>query len=137
MIVIPGWMAILIGCILIVLIIAFCTNIYFNINIDKSNDVISKINGELIDNINEFTNYSDEQIKILSEEIKLLDSLIDKSNNVVDIHSKEIETLSERIDALKSLIDMDHESIKNLSDRTIISLDEDELEKLRWRRSQS
>lgn len=112
MIVIPGWMAILIGCILITLIIVFGATIYYYQGIDKSNmdilksvDGICKLNDKIIDNSNNLIDNCDKQFKILSEEIKLLKSIIDKSNEIVDIHSKEIETLSEKIEVLNLSID--------------------------------
>lgn len=96
MVVVPGWMAILIGCLLIALIIAFCATIYYYYDIDKSNAEVlksvkdvCKINDKIIDNYNDY-------IDITDKEIKLLKSLIDTSNNVVDSHSKEIDLLSER-----------------------------------------
>lgn len=131
MIVIPGWMAILIGCILITLIIVFGATIYYYHSIDKSNDEVlksvddvCKINDKLINNTDKLIDNYDKQFKIFSEQMKLLKSIIDKSNEIVDLQGKEIDTLSKRIEALNSLVDMDHESIMKLSAHNI-SLGED------------
>ena len=116
MVVVPGWMAILIGCILIALIIVFCATIYYYHIIGKSNEEVLKFakdvlkaNEEIVELNNEIADSCDKQTRTLSDEIKLLESLVGKNNEIVDIHGKQIETL-------KSLIDMDHESIIKLSD---------------------
>lgn len=128
MIVIPGWMAILIGCILIALIIVFCATIYYYHIIDKSNDEVLKFakdvlkaNEEIVELNNEIADSCDKQTRTLSDEIKLLESLVGKNNEIVDIHGKQIETL-------KSLIDMNYESIKKLS----VHITQLELEKDRY-----
>ena len=130
MIVIPGWMAILISCILIALIIAFCATICYCYSIDKSNDEllkfakdVLKVNEEVVKLNSEIADSCDKQTRILSDEIKLLKSLVGKNDEIVDIHGKQIETL-------KSLINVNYESIKKISNR-IMQL-ELELEKSKY-----